>query len=62
MNRRDFLKTSAIAGVGLSISLPLDFLIDSCEAAYKSELIVATGQHPGKITRTAVEALGGMQR
>ena len=62
MNRRDFLKTSAIAGVGLSISLPLDFLIDSCEAAYKSELIVATGPYPGKITRAAVEALGGMHK
>jgi uncharacterized protein (DUF362 family) len=62
MNRRDFLKTSAIAGVGLSLASPLDFLIDSCEAAYKTELIVATGPNPGKITRAAVEALGGMNK
>jgi len=62
MNRRDFLKTSALAGIGLTISLPVDLLAGSSEAASASDLIVATGANPGRITRAAVDALGGMKR
>ena len=62
MNRRDFLKTSALAGIGLSIPLSVDLLIDSCEAAAGTDLIVAMGANPGRITRAAVDALGGMKR
>ncbi|HTZ18347.1 MAG TPA: DUF362 domain-containing protein [Dissulfurispiraceae bacterium] len=62
MNRRDFLKTSALAGIGLSIPLSVDLLIDSCEAAAGTDIIVATGANPGRITRAAVDALGGMKR
>jgi uncharacterized protein (DUF362 family) len=66
MDRRDFLKISAIAGIGLS-SIPsslasLGLLVDTCEAAFGSDLVVATGPNPGKITRAAVDALGGMKK
>ncbi len=62
MNRRDFLKTSALAGIGLSIPSSLCLLTDACEAAAGHDLIVATGATPGRITRAAVDALGGMKK
>jgi uncharacterized protein (DUF362 family) len=62
MNRREFLKTAAIAGIGFSIPSPLDFLDSPCEAYAKSDLVVATGPNPTKITRAAVEAFGGMKK
>ncbi|HMK60225.1 MAG TPA: DUF362 domain-containing protein [Dissulfurispiraceae bacterium] len=62
MNRRDFLKKSALTGVGLSMPSSLNLLINICEAAPSNDLIVATGSRPDKITRAAVEALGGMKK
>ena len=43
MNRREFLKTAAIAGIGFSIPKSLNILADTCEAAAKSDLVIATG-------------------
>jgi uncharacterized protein (DUF362 family) len=62
MYRRDFLKSAAIAGAGLAIPASLDILIDPCEAAPRSDLVVATGSSPAKITRAAIDALGGMKK
>ena len=62
MNRREFLKTAAIAGISFSIPSPVDFLNDPCEAYAKSDLVVATGPNPSKITRAAIEAFGGMKK
>lgn len=62
MNRREFLKAVAIASAGLALPSSLNTLIDTAEAAPRSELIVATGQSPAKITRAAIDALGGMNK
>jgi uncharacterized protein (DUF362 family) len=62
MKRRDVLKSAAILGVGLALPSSLDILIDSCDAAPRPDLAVATGQSPAKITRAAVDALGGMKK
>ena len=62
MYRRDFLKSAAIAGAGLALPASLDVLTDSAEAAPKSDLVVATGASPAKITRAAIDALGGMKK
>ncbi len=62
MNRREFLKTSAIAGIGFSIPSSLSLLVDSCESAPGPNLVVAVGPNPGKIARAAVDALGGMKK
>jgi len=62
MNRREFLKTAAIAGIGCSIPSPLDFLNGPCEAYAKSDIVVVTGSNTTKITRAAIEAFGGMKK
>jgi uncharacterized protein (DUF362 family) len=62
MNRREFLKAAALASAGLALPSKLNILVDTAEAAPKSELIVVTGQSPAKITRAAIDALGGMNK
>jgi uncharacterized protein (DUF362 family) len=63
MYRRDFLKSAAIAGAGLALPASLDVLLDSAEAApQRSDLVVANGSSPAKITRAAIDALGGMKK
>jgi uncharacterized protein (DUF362 family) len=62
MNRREFIKSAAIAGVGLAVPSGLDLLAGPADAAPKSELVVATGKSPAKITRAAIDALGGMKK
>jgi len=61
MNRRDFIKSAAISAVGLSISSVLDIVGDS-EAREKIDLAVAHGASPSRITRAAIDAMGGMKR
>jgi uncharacterized protein (DUF362 family) len=62
MKRRDFLKSAAITGAGLVIPSTFDVLIDACDATPRSELVVANGQSAAKITRAAIDALGGMKK
>ncbi|MDI6745065.1 MAG: DUF362 domain-containing protein [Thermodesulfovibrionales bacterium] len=62
MNRRDFIKLTAIAGIGLSIPNSIDKFVASVEAAEKADLIVAHGASPSKITRAAIDAMGGMKK
>ena len=62
MDRREFLKTTAIAGIVFSIPASLDILTDTCEAAAKSDLIIVTGSNPATITLAAIDALGGMKK
>lgn len=62
MNRREFLKAAAMAGIGFSIPTSLSVLTDNSEAAAKSDLVVASGTTASKITRAAIDALGGMKR
>ncbi len=62
MKRRDFLKAAAISSAALSIPSGLSELVSLCEAAAVPDLAVSTGSSPAKITRAAVNALGGMQR
>ena len=62
MNRRDFIKLTAIAGIGLSIPRNFDSFIAPAEAAEKIDLAVAHGVSPSKITRAAIDAIGGMKK
>ena len=61
MNRRDFIKLTAIAGIGLSIPRNFDSFIAPAEASEKIDLAVAHGVSPSKITRAAIDAMGGMK-
>jgi uncharacterized protein (DUF362 family) len=63
MQRREFLKYSAIAGCGLFLGERLD-LITPAEAAERYDLVVArgAGKSASFITKAAVDAFGGMKR
>lgn len=60
MNRREFLKFSIMLGVGLTKGFGEG--IPKLEASEKTDLVVVQGESPSKITRTALEAFGGMKR
>ena len=62
MNRRGFLKTAVITGAALTVPLGLDPILAALVAAEKTDLAVARGTPPAKITRAAIDALGGMKR
>lgn len=62
MNRRDFIKLTAIAGIGLSIPRNFDSFIAPAEAAEKVDIAVAHGVSPSTITRAAIDAMGGMKK
>lgn len=59
LRRREFIRITALTGLGLS--LPAGF-IPGTEGAVrdKVDLAVATGNSPEKITRAAIDALGGI--
>jgi uncharacterized protein (DUF362 family) len=63
MQRREFLKYSAIAGCGLFLGERLD-LITPAEAAEGYDLVAArgAGKSASFITKAAVDAFGGMKR
>lgn len=61
MDRRKFLKTAAIAGLGITVPRSLTLLIPSLDAAERTDLVVVQGSSPAEITRAAVEALGGIR-
>lgn len=62
MNRREFLKSAAVTGIGLTISNNLDAFIKMSEASEKVDLVVARGSSPSKITRAAIDAMGGIKK
>lgn len=60
MDRRRFLKTTALSGIGLS--LPALEPLAALGAERSPDLAVAQGASPEKIVRAAVNALGGIKR
>src|SRR5512141_3252029 len=62
MDRRDFLKLTAAAGVGLSIPWELELLAGQAGGAAPPDLAVAHGASPGEIVKAAIDALGGIKR
>jgi uncharacterized protein (DUF362 family) len=62
MDRRELLKWAAVAGIGLSLPKGVDQFFSHAEAAAKSDLAVVRGPSPAKITRAAVDAVGGIRR
>ncbi len=62
MHRRDFIKSAAITVAGLSMPDAIGNFITNLEAAEKIDLAVAHGASPSKITKSAIEAMGGMKK
>ncbi|MDA8099819.1 MAG: DUF362 domain-containing protein [Nitrospiraceae bacterium] len=60
MDRRRFLKTATIGSIGLS--LPALDPLSSLAATDRPDLVAAKGPSPEKLVRSAVEALGGINR
>lgn len=62
MNRRRFIRLAAVSGVGMTLPNRFDLFPVSAEASQGSGLAVVTGASPEKITRAAIDALGGMTK
>lgn len=62
MNRREFLKTAAVTGIGFTISGSLGPLMESAQAADRIDLVVAHGPSPANITKAAIDAMGGIKK
>ncbi len=62
MNRREFLKIAAISGIGLTVPHSFDPLFNTVEASEKTDLVVARGAFPSEITRSAIDAFGGIKK
>lgn len=62
MDRRNFLKTAALAGISLTIPNSLGPLMEPVEASDKIDLAVAHGSSPANITKAAIDAMGGIKK
>jgi len=62
MNRRDFLKTAIVTGVTFSIPCIGNPFVGFLEAAEKTDLAVSRGVSPARITKAAIDGLGGIKR
>ena len=62
MNRRDFIKSAVIAGAALSVPPVIEPIITRVFGAAQPDLIIARGAPPAKITRAAIDGLGGIKR
>jgi uncharacterized protein (DUF362 family) len=60
IGRRDFIKVTTLAGMGLSLPHGLMHIAESAVAAAKVDLAVATGGSPAKVTAAAINAMGGI--
>jgi uncharacterized protein (DUF362 family) len=61
MDRRKFLKLTALAGAGLAAPCGLGMFSDIAEAAARPDLVVAHGASPELIVKAALDAMGGIK-
>jgi uncharacterized protein (DUF362 family) len=62
MDRRKFLKLTALAGIGLSVPQELNVLAEAAEASSLPDLVVAHGASPEQIVKAAIGAMGGIKK
>jgi uncharacterized protein (DUF362 family) len=62
MDRRDFLKATIATGVAFAVPGAADIFLGALEAAEKKDLVVVHGISPARITKAAIDGLGGMKR
>jgi uncharacterized protein (DUF362 family) len=62
MNRRDFIKTALVTGVATVIPSGWDPFVAFLPAQERVDLAVARGTSPARITRSAIDGLGGIRR
>ncbi len=62
MDRRQFLRMTALAGAGLVLPEGLNSLADAAESATRPDLVVAHGASPEQIVKAAIDAMGGIKK
>ena len=62
MNRRDFMKAALVTGAAAVAPVVLEPFVSSVIAQGRPDLVVARGASPQKITRAAIDGLGGIRR
>ena len=60
MDRRTFIKVTALTGIGMTMPAGLDLLAGAAEAAMTSDLAVVHGDSPERIVKAAIDAVGGI--
>ncbi|MDD5168460.1 MAG: DUF362 domain-containing protein [Syntrophales bacterium] len=62
MKRRDFIKATLLVGGACVVPAGWDTVVSELMAQGRPDLVVAHGSSPGKITRAAIDGLGGIRR
>ena len=60
MDRRTFVKLTALTGIGMTMPAGLDLLAGAVEAATPPDLAVVHGDSPARIVKAAIDAMGGI--
>jgi len=61
MDRREFLRMTALAGAGLSLPQGLGMFAEAVETSSRPDLVVAHGASPEQLVKAAIDALGGIR-
>ena len=61
MDRREFIKLTALTGAGLSLSDGISRIVEAAESSTRPDLVVAHGASPEQIVTAAVDAMGGIK-
>jgi len=62
MDRRKFIKLTALAGAGLSIPQELSVLAEAAMAPALPDVVVVHGGSPEQIVKSAIDAMGGIRK
>jgi len=60
MDRRTFMKLTALTGIGMTLPAGLDLLAVPAEAAMPPDLAVVHGDSPARIVKAAIDVMGGI--
>jgi uncharacterized protein (DUF362 family) len=61
MDRREFIKLTALTGAGLTIPDGLGRIVEAAELSTRPDLVVAHGASPEQIVKAALDAMGGIK-
>ncbi|HTG00898.1 MAG TPA: cytoplasmic protein, partial [Nitrospirota bacterium] len=61
MDRRTFIKLTALSGAGLAVPKEFGVLAHAAESAKRPDLVVAHGGSAEQIVKAALDAMGGIQ-
>ena len=62
MDRRKFIKLTALTGAALTIPEGFGRIVEAGEAAVRPDLVVAHGESPEQIVKAAIDAMGGIKK